>query len=441
MSSDQFGYCFAHGMVNVLRDFMLFFQNSGAKEFTSTVRHENKDVFPDLPGSGRLPWQAASLKITHFEEMLQHALVPVDVADGRVKSPFKWAADARPEMQKGVKFAHLMMYIGEFGKFALEYAAPCSPQRAFAFKLMDYMARGLARKFSREELQSLHNKGRALDRSMQTIFPSHMNTIVVHMMTHHLSWHITQFGPLSQNWTMFLERHLRTMKNSTNVNGRTVTRIALADFRQRKVHDSTPCSNLVPSYLPTHPTGVADTPATKWVPRRPLARNWDTIKELCRAEYNQHDIDAALDSICFAEVLEVRGRLYRSRAWELTRDKKNCNSVALINWGLHDDIGRATTCCLKGFYRVNIAGTIVYFVSIRTVTPLEHKHNFSYVKKIDINSSPSEAAKRGEIVRLSQLNTSCVLVCLPELVIVPQRRGNPKVSVSNRNYWVIPVRS
>jgi hypothetical protein len=177
--------------------------------------------------------------------------VPCDVADGRIKSVFKTKtsakSDAKPELQKGVKFAHVMLYVGELGKFALEFVAPRTPQRDFCFDLIDFMVRGVAREFSEEELTSLENKGKILARRLLRLFPGYMCTIVVHMILDHLSWHIRQFGPLSSNWTMFLERHLRVMKNATPLNGRTVTRIDLADTRQRISDDTTPSQTPMPT--------------------------------------------------------------------------------------------------------------------------------------------------------------------------------------------------
>ena len=153
MAADQHAYCLAHGVVNVLRDFVAFIQDSAAKEFTPASRRVDAELFPDLQPNRHgvlpaLPWVADKLKIAHFELMLQGALVPCDIADGRIKSAFKTKtsakSDAKPELQKGVKFAHVMLYVGELGKFALEFVAPRTPQRGFCFDLIDFMVRGVA---------------------------------------------------------------------------------------------------------------------------------------------------------------------------------------------------------------------------------------------------------------------------------------------------------
>jgi hypothetical protein len=123
---------------------------------------------------------------------------------------------------------------------------------------------------------------------------------------------------------------------------------------------------------------VIDAPGTKWVSRAPPAADWEAIKEFATfsREYKFRDMKWVEDNkqMFFADTVEVRGRLYRSRFSELRRGTSTCNSIAFCNWGNSDDIKQATTCCIKGFYKIVMEDDrVLYFVSIRTLSPVDHK--------------------------------------------------------------------
>ena len=69
------------------------------------------------------------------------------------------------------------------------------------------------------------------------------------------------------------------------------------------------------------------------------------------------------------------------------------------------------------------------------------RREFTYLKKINIDESPSQQAARGEIVELGQLDTRAGPALIPVPVVVAGPRRSTKVSVSRAGplFWVAPM--
>ena len=136
--------------------------------------------------------------------------------------------------------------------------------------------------------------------------------------------------------------------------------------------------------------------------------------------------------------MQFRGRVYNSRAREIAKKTKNCNSFAFVDWGEETDIKNATVCAIRGFWRIQINDDVFYFAGIRTL--LEYKSPCVQlgVRKVDITKSPSRKAAEGEVVQISQLHVACVPVLLPVTAVLHQGR-HTVFSASNTQYYVCPV--
>lgn len=165
-------YCFAHGIVNVLKDLVSFLMDRNKKTYTARMRREepNASKFPGLlpRRDGRLPpvpWKHTSSNVVRqWEEMVQYALVARDQDDGRLKSIVPTiSGGTKTEVRKGLKFVHCFAYIGPLGDFFLNFLFPPTPQRELCHKLIDFMKRGLATEFNEAELRSLDRKGAELE--------------------------------------------------------------------------------------------------------------------------------------------------------------------------------------------------------------------------------------------------------------------------------------
>ena len=253
----QHAYCMAHGYANIIVDVLSFLCNVNHKEMTAARRIVNAENLPHIRNAGdELPWLPLRGKIKQFEAMLARGLVASDVGDGNLRSPIPTKSGTeKPAVRKGIKFAHKFHFLGPLGFCLLEYVFPNTSQRNFVRDLFDYMSRGLARQFTTNEIDSLERKGRALERVAERVMPKDFMTIVVHMCLRHLGDTIRKWGPLTESWTMFVEREIRTLKNRTNSNGRDARRIALADSRWREAHDHSAPLPPLPSYSSRHPTG------------------------------------------------------------------------------------------------------------------------------------------------------------------------------------------
>lgn len=173
-------YCMAHGLVNLMKDMMNFMMDTGNKQFTSGMRLQDESKFPDLvPTRGGLlppvPWLPNLQRLNQWEYMMEHALVPSDVADGQLKSfrPTK-NGETKPKIRKGCKFVHILMYCGPLGKMMYEYAWAPSPQRKLMMDILDLLQKGLAHSFTDEELQHMITRGRSLERKVVRFLPIHI---------------------------------------------------------------------------------------------------------------------------------------------------------------------------------------------------------------------------------------------------------------------------
>lgn len=272
-----------------------------------------------------------------------------------------------------------------------------------------------------------------------------MLSICTHMVLSHLGHHIQRFGPLRENWTLFIERYLRVLKGKTNPNGRDVTRVALAENRMSSIRETerlrNPVEYEVPSYHPSHVNGIEN---ADWRQKRMSATELRAVIEMIVGsidEISEADIRDQKDSTLFCHKLEYKGRRYNSRYAEQSGQSKRCNSIAYFNWGEHADIKHATLGAIKGFYQMQVKEKTFCFVSLRTIKEYEHKSSYPYAKRVDLEASPTGKAATGEIVDITQLNTSCVPVLLPILTVIPMPRGRYDISRNDRMYWVCPVYS
>ena len=452
LGSSQHAYCMAHGYANILVDMLSFLCDANHKEMTPAKRSANANNLPHVKNATDvLPWLPLQGKVQQFEAMLSLGLVASDMGDGQLRSPIPTRkSSTRAKIRKGIKFVHKFMFFGPMGFMLLEFIFPNTPQRNFVRRVLDFMRRGFARRFTQSELARMDRKGEELERAATTTMPRDFMTIIVHMCLRHLTDTIRKWGPLSESWTMFVEREVRHLKNKTNSNGRDVTRIALADSRRRDSYDYTAALLPLPSYATQHPTGgVANAAGTAWrrMSRLP-ATDFASICSFIRSEgkYNEADVAEVRSQVYFSNVIEYKGRLHRSRSFEQggRKARKNCNSVCFVDWGDTTELKRATVAVLNGFYRVKMAGgggcETFHFAKIRTVK--EMKCAYTCCRKIDINSSPSLEAKNGEVILISQIHVSVSPVLLPTFRLIQgQRRRDFDMSFSNEKYWVCPVYS
>lgn len=188
---------------------------------------------------------------------------------------------------------------------------------------------------------------------------------------------------------------------------------------------------------------MTDADGTSWTTTRVGASDFERLKQLIYeendGEYDENDISEVRNMIEFTDVIQYKGRLYRSRPYELKKHvTKTCNSVCFVDWGDRDDLKHATLAVLNGFYKVPMSDDdVFYFAKIRTC--LERKCQYTGSRRVDIKRSPSEAALAGEIIQISQLHTSVSPVLLPEVTVIPMRRNQFDMSFSKDLYWVCPV--
>lgn len=243
---------------------------------------------------------------------------------------------------------------------------------------------------------------------------------------------------------MFVERHVRVIKQKTNLNGRDVLRIANADFATRQIHDRQlregKIMRPIPTYARGHPTGYE----AKWWKQKPIARDLSGIIWLITAEnlgYGERDVRAVMDDIEFTSKMTYKGRQFTTRLSDLRLRRHSSNCVVLVNFGNDDDVGRASVAVIKGFYRVKIQDDVFVFASIRVVKLLPCA-SFPNVKRININQSDTVTAAQGELVQLSQLNVTATLVLLPQVTVLPGRgRDRASHSRSDAVYFVCLVYS
>lgn len=200
------------------------------------IRPDSKQLKPS--------WVLSSDRIAEFERNLPYALVSiVDRGKGLgVKSPFPGCAKKDPICRKKRTMSHVVGMLGYgYARLALHltYVSRNAVHRRAASMLIEAMELMLKRTFtSAAEIDRTQRFITEAVNRWVRVTPSFSHTLTSHMMRH-FSRIVKATGPLSETWCFAGERYLRWIRDITNINGRSVLRMANAYGKWASTHSST----------------------------------------------------------------------------------------------------------------------------------------------------------------------------------------------------------
>ena len=327
-----------------------------------------------------VPWRLDASAVEHFDRRLLSAVVPE-----QLKSPFvtkfsvsknkrtdteNFRREINLKLRSNVKMIHrlrgLLCRLYEFAVTSTWDHKAGPDNRRYLDAVMSFLRaarRMWARSFPTDYgFDRACNKFKLAHKKFMTVFPSHMNTIVFHLLLH-IPDQIKRYGPLHYNNCLWLEQAIRIARSKASEKNRSLVSINNS-HRQAVLRQDITFTGCAEFERPKDKSSwsAADVPIPWQDAKHHLSED---EKRACLEELGAH-VDDAKGLFEVGDAIRYYGKLFKTTDACKRRNKTYAHQYVTVNAGEERFVGRMSKIVC---WRQTIFGVCHYLYKVHLLRP------------------------------------------------------------------------